>query len=81
MYIFLENMIRNMFHIIMDRGTPVSVISVNHSKRELTILVVRTTYSLLLLLNKPPCPNGMGIVGFWCPKPCTKAIETLYYFP
>ena len=32
---------------------------------------------LLLLLDRPPCTDGMHIVGRWCYTPYTEAKETL----
>ena len=36
---------------------------------------------ILLLLVRPPCPNGIRIVGWWCSTPCTDAKETLDSVP
>ena len=36
---------------------------------------------LLLLLDRPPCPDGMRILGQWCSIPCTEAKETLDSVP
>ena len=34
-------------------------------------------YIILLLLDRPPCPDGMRIIGRWCFTPCEEAKETL----
>ena len=36
---------------------------------------------ILLLIDRPPCNDGMRIVGRWCSTPCTEATETLEYVP
>ena len=36
---------------------------------------------ILILLVRPPCPNGIRIVGEWCSTPCTEAKETLDSVP
>ena len=36
---------------------------------------------LLILITRPPCPDGMRIAGRWCSTPCTEAKETLDYVP
>ena len=42
---------------------------------------VNIQYLLLLLLDQPPCNDGMHIVGWWCSTPCTEATETLDSVP
>ena len=36
---------------------------------------------ILLIIDRPPCPYGMHIVGMWCFIPFTEAKETLDYVP
>ena len=36
---------------------------------------------LLILLDQPPCPYGMQIVGGWCYTPYTESKETIYSIP
>ena len=39
------------------------------------------TYTILLLLDRPPCHDGMLILGWWWTSTRTEAKETLDYVP
>ena len=43
--------------------------------------LMKSNYLLLLILDRPPCPDGMLIVERWCSTPCTEAKETLDSVP
>ena len=38
-------------------------------------------FLLILLLDRPPCPDGMLVVGWWYTSPQTEAKETLESVP
>ena len=40
-----------------------------------------SVYFLILLLDCPPCTDGVHIVGRWCYTPCEMAKETLHSVP
>ena len=43
--------------------------------------VLETPSSYSLLLGRPPCSNGMQVVGRWCFTPCTETKDTLDSVP
>ena len=51
----------------------------NHNNR--WMFTQHVTPLLLLLFFRPPCPDGMRIVGQWCSTSCIEAKETLDSVP
>ena len=62
------------FCVNIGPATPISISNYSNSVSSSSLLII-------LLLDRPLCPDGMLIVGWWSSSPRTEAKETLDSIP